>query len=242
MTTEKRIALLSWKDASKRLGSGTASILPVGAGAKQHGFHLPLGTDQIQAEFFASKLAEFMDGLVWPTVVYGHYPAFTRYAGNSSLSQSTFGRVIGELASAILEQANGPLIVLNTGVSTSAPIAAAIAQLNEGARVRRIDIYTGPKFCAAVRDFASQDHCAHADEVETSIMLALAPSLVDMALATGPPLSSNIGAGPLSPVDDGSPNLAPSGSLGRPELASAKKGGLFVQAILDDLFAMKFES
>ena len=41
-----------------------------GAAAKQHGFHLPLNTDRIQAERFAAKLAERIDALIWPVLVW----------------------------------------------------------------------------------------------------------------------------------------------------------------------------
>ena len=33
-------------------------ILPIGAAAKQHGFHLPLNTDRVQAEWLAGRMAE----------------------------------------------------------------------------------------------------------------------------------------------------------------------------------------
>ena len=37
------------------LRDGAAAILPIGAAAKQHGFHLPLNTDRIQAEWLAAR-------------------------------------------------------------------------------------------------------------------------------------------------------------------------------------------
>ena len=41
--------------------------------------------------------------------------------------------------------------------------------------------------------------------------------------------------GPLTPDDSHSPNYAPSGSFGDPALATAEKGRIFVDAILNDL-------
>ena len=61
------IERMMWDDVARRIGDGAAAILPIGAAAKQHGFHLPLNTDRIQAEWFAAKLTERIDALIWPT-------------------------------------------------------------------------------------------------------------------------------------------------------------------------------
>ena len=84
------IERMTWDEVARRIGDGAAAILPIGAAAKQHGFHLPLNTDRIQAEWLAGRLAEKIDALIWPTLTYGHYPAFVEYAGSSSLSAATF--------------------------------------------------------------------------------------------------------------------------------------------------------
>ena len=41
---------MTWDAVARRIDNGAAAILPVGAAAKQHGLHLPLNTDRIQAE------------------------------------------------------------------------------------------------------------------------------------------------------------------------------------------------
>ena len=71
MGTQNHVSRLTWKNVSARLAAGAAAILPIGAGAKQHGVHLPMDTDQIQAEWFAQELANKFDALVWPTLTYG---------------------------------------------------------------------------------------------------------------------------------------------------------------------------
>jgi Creatinine amidohydrolase len=62
---------LTWDEVNRRIASGTAAILPIGAGAKEHGFHLPMNTDRIQAEWFATQIAGRFNALIWPTVTYG---------------------------------------------------------------------------------------------------------------------------------------------------------------------------
>ena len=47
------VAGLTWDQVKARLSAGVAAILPIGAGAKQHGLHMPMATDQVFAEYFA---------------------------------------------------------------------------------------------------------------------------------------------------------------------------------------------
>ena len=69
-----------------------------------------------------------------------------------------------------------------------------------------------------------------------SLMLAVAPDLVDMARAAASPFSpAGPHPGPLSPDDPSALNYAPSGSFGDPTLASAEKGKRLLAAILEDM-------
>ena len=123
------IERMHWDEVARRIGDGAVAILPIGAAAKQHGFHLPLNTDRIQAEWLAGRMAEKIEGLIWPTLTYGHYPAFVEYAGSSSLSISTFEALVREVAGQILGSGCAKLHVLNTGISTLAPVDRALAHL-----------------------------------------------------------------------------------------------------------------
>ena len=130
---------MHWDEVARRIHDGAVAILPIGAAAKQHGFHLPLNTDRIQAEWLAAGLAEKIDALIWPTLSYGHYPAFVEYAGSSSLSASTFEALVREIATGILGSGCSKLFVLNTGLSTLAPVDRALARLDERAGQAFVD-------------------------------------------------------------------------------------------------------
>src|SRR6266567_4800018 len=176
------IEQLAWDEVARRIAGGAAAILPIGAAAKEHGFHLPLNTDRIQAEFLAGQLAMRIDALIWPTLAYGYYPAFVAYAGSSSLSSATFEAVVHEIATEILRCGCKKLFVLDTGISTLAPVERALARLDAN-RVMHLRIHEGPRYRKAVEQLAEQSHGSHADELETSLMLAMAPHLVDMTRA-----------------------------------------------------------
>lgn len=225
---------LPWDEAARRIARGAAAILPIGAAAKQHGLHLPLDTDRIQAERLSSELAADIDALVWPALTYGHYPAFVEYAGSISLSAATFEAVVTEIASGILGHGCRALFILDTGISTRASVERALARLDAG-NVRHLKIHDGPRYRRATAELARQGHGSHADELETSLMLALAPELVDMSRAEASPMIAKAMPGRLTPTDKTSPNYSRSGSFGDPTLATLEKGEALLAAIRDDL-------
>lgn len=192
------IERMRWDEVARRIRDGAAAILPIGAAAKQHGFHLPLNTDRIQAEWLAARLA------------------------------------VREIAAGILGSGCRTLIVLNTGMSTLAPVDRALTRLDTS-RVKHLWIYGGTRYPRAARELAEQSHGSHADELETSLMLAITPQVVDMARAEASPVLKQATPGALTPSDENSPNYSRSGSYGDPTLATPAKGEALVAAMLDDL-------
>ena len=228
------IERMIWSEVVRRIDEGAAAILPIGAAAKQHGLHLPLNTDRIQAECLAARLADSVDALIWPTLTYGHYPAFTEYAGSINLSAPLFEEVVQQIASGILGHGCRALVVLDTGISTLAPVERALARLDAG-NALHLRIHDGPHYRRAAAEITEQRHGSHADELETSLMLALAPHLVDMNRAEASTALTKEVPGRLTPTDTTSPNYSRSGSFGDPTLATAAKGEMLLNAMLDDL-------
>jgi len=234
--SKHEVAGFTWDQVKERLAAGAAAILPIGAGAKQHGLHMAMATDQVFAEYFSRALAERIDALIWPTLTYGFYPAFVAYAGSVSLSNRSFQAVVTEIANSLSGFGARRVLILDTGLSTIAPVDAAIRASREPALIRHLKVFAGQRFEATVRTLKQQSYGSHADEMETSLMLAIAPELVDMARAKASPVSpEGPSPGPLSPDDPSLPNYSPSGSFGDPTLASAEKGSRLLTAILEDL-------
>ena len=225
---------LSWDAVADRIQDGAAAILPIGAGAKEHGLHLPMNTDRIQAEWLAAQIASQTDALIWPTLNYGHYPAFVEYPGSVSLSGEIFEAMVGEIAAAILQFGACPLFVLDTGISTRPPVDRALAKLGTE-DVRHLSIHAGPRYRRAAAELAEQHHGSHADELETSLMLALAPQSVNLPRAEASPPVKHEQPGRLSPSDPSSPNYSRSGSYGDPTLATRAKGEVLLAAMIEDL-------
>ncbi|MGH6735020.1 MAG: creatininase family protein [Methyloceanibacter sp.] len=234
--SENEVARLAWDTVAARLAAGGAAILPIGAGAKEHGLHMPMGADQVIAGYFAHQLAQRIDALIWPTLTYGHYTAFVAYAGSVSLRPATFQAAVTEIADALISFRARRVLILDTGRSTIEPVSAAIAASRRPSSIRHLKVFAGSRYLATVRAIAKQPYGSHADEIETSLMLVIAPELVDMTRAKPSPFSpAGPAPGPLSQDDPSSPNYSPGGSFGDPTLASVEKGRKVLAAILDDL-------
>jgi creatinine amidohydrolase len=226
------VASLSWLEVEKRIANGAAGVLPVGAGAKEHGYHLPMNTDQLQAEWLAQRLTEKFDILVWPTVSYGYYPAFTEYPGSCSVSAHTFTALVREILSELYRHRVQTVIILNTGISTK----TALMRLSEElAGTHVINVYEGPSVVQLASTLLQQKHGGHADERETSIMLAINADAVRMndTVVWDRPARK----GPLRRHENQDPNYSPAGVIGDPTLASREKGRMLLAAMMNDITA-----
>ena len=226
------VSELSWSDVENKIESGAGAVLPIGAAAKEHGLHLPMNTDYLQAKWLADQLVLKRNLLVWPIVSYGFYPAFVNYPGSVTLSQTTFEIMIKEVISSIFNSGVGRLVLLNTGVSTIKPLENICHEFP--GEVSLINVYSGKRYKQIHTQIIQQSDGGHADESETSIMLAINKLLVDMNLASGS-MQACSQPGALNRNDPESVNYSPTGACGAPQLASSEKGARLLQAMLEDI-------
>jgi acetamidase/formamidase/creatinine amidohydrolase/Fe(II)-dependent formamide hydrolase-like protein len=230
-----RLGDLAWPEAEKVLTADRVVVLPLGAGAKEHGPHLPLGNDAILAGHLARALLAARPVALLPSLSYAFYPNFLEYPGSVSLSADTQRDVVAEICRSIAAHGPRRFYVLNTGVSTARPLAAAAEALGrEGILLRFTDILAAGKEAEdAVRQ---QAYGTHADEIETSMALYMDPGAVRMerAVADG----AVVRPGPLTrdPSNkDG--HYSASGVFGDPTLATWQKGERVTAAVLASIVA-----
>ncbi len=232
------VARLSWDQVAARIETGAAAVLPIGAGTKEHGFHLPMETDRIQADWLAGVVCQNIDALVWPTLTYGFYPAFVHYAGSVSLSRRTFSFAVREIIEGIARFRVPHVLVIDTGISTLQAVADAIEASGHAGLTHHLRVQDGPRYRETAARLCEQAEGTHADEMETARMLALVPGSVDMAKAVASPPGKGGTDGPLTPHDPQSPNYSPSGSWGDPTLATREKGQALLEAMATDVAEM----
>lgn len=226
------VADVAWPEIQERLNRGAIAILPVGAACKEHGPHLPMNTDWLQAEWLCDRLVRRFGVVVWPTLGYGHYPAFVDFPGSVSLSSETFLGLAGGILDAIARAGARQCLIVNTGISTIPALRTAVAERPDPRPVL-INVYDGPAFRSAARDLEQQPRGGHADELETSIMLYMHPGRTDLSRAES--WAHRELSGPFSRTDSGSPGFSPAGVYGDPTRATAEKGRVLTDAMLSDI-------
>jgi len=237
---------LTWLEAEKALGEETIVVLPIGAAAKEHGPHLRLDNDERLADGYARLLADLDDVVIAPTLTYHFYPAFAEYPGSTSLRLETARDLTVDVVRSIARHGPRRFYALNTGVSTVRALEPAAAELmNEGITLRYTDVIATLR--PIEREVAQQEGGSHADEIETSIMLVLAPDRVDMSRAVkdytpdGPNTKGGLTRDPA-----GQGTYSPTGTWGDPTLASREKGRkvveAFIRAVATDIETLRLAS
>lgn len=249
---------LTWPQAEAVLAADPVVLVPVGAAAKEHGRHLPLGTDYFLAEALrraaVSRAGAGVRVLALPVVTYGYYPSFAGWPGSVSVGPVSFAGVVMDIVRSLAGQGGRRFLILNTGVSTTGPLDVACRELAGELPAVRLAM-TRELGRAAWRRVRQETAGTHAGEEETSLMLAVRPDLVDMAQAAdevlrqpdvfrtgdgGAALASLYGAmsrHPLAPAEF----YTASGIHGQARLATAEKGRAGFEAIMDDLWRVLVE-
>jgi creatinine amidohydrolase len=234
---------MSWVEAREALTPQTVVVIPLGAESKEHGPHLPLNTDFRQAEYYKQRVLASADVVVAPTVNYSYYPNFVEYPGSTSLSLGVSRDMVLEIVQGLARFGPRRFYVLNTGVSTNRSLAQVRARLAaEGIAMDYLDLI-GPAVKAAERQIETQQEGTHADEIETSMMLDIDASVVDMGKATVEYLPRATKVRGNWSLDPKSPLYNPSGIYGDAKRATAAKGRFIndakVRVMLDEIETLR---
>jgi creatinine amidohydrolase len=209
------------------LGRRPTLIVPVGT-TEQHGPHLPLGCDTIVVDRLADDLSAAFTVLRAPTVEFGVHAVSRPLPGSAALRHRTLHRVMNELIESWEDGAGVREFVILTAQASEGHLEALSTIRTEEATVQVVDIF-GLDF-GPLLDQPGEP--IHGGELDTSLLLYLAPELVRMDLALDfaltPKMLARYRPGHVRRLPEGSP-----GSVGYPSLASAQKGELLYKFILD---------
>lgn len=221
---------LSWEEAERVLTPDAVVVIALGAESKEHGRHLQLNNDFLMAEYLKTRVlaAAPQYVVVAPTINYSFYPAFLEYPGSTSLGLDTSRAMFTDITHSLAHYGPRRFYILNTGISTLRPLEKTAADLaKDGILLRYTDLTKDDPVEKKVR----QSGGSHADEIETSMMLYIAPETVRMSKAARD-LSSDQ-PGPLTRDPHGKGTYSPTGAWGDPTLATREKG----QAVTESLVA-----
>lgn len=167
--------------------SRTIAVLPVAA-VEQHGPHLPLGTDLFIAEGYVERIAPLVprdiDAVFLPVQAVGKSDEHITFAGTLTLSPATALAAWVELGRSLARAGVRRVILMNTHGGNVPVIDLVARTLRIEHRMLAVTC-SMHRFGYPVGLFSEHEraHGIHGGEIETSLMLALKPELVDMTHA-----------------------------------------------------------
>lgn len=160
----------------------TVALLPVGA-VEQHGPHLPVGVDAQLAERMVARMLALapptLNVLVLPVQAIGKSNEHGDFPGTLSLSAETLIRVWTEIAEAVARVGIRRLVIFNAHGGNPSLMEIVCTDLR--ARLRMLAVRLSWFDFGLPEGLFSDDehrHGIHGGEIETSLMLHLAPAAV----------------------------------------------------------------
>lgn len=220
---------LPWPEVARRLARDPRLVLPVGA-LEQHGPHLPLGTNTLIAEAVAERLCAELSILRAPTFSYGvNLDESQRFPGTAGLRRKTLHRALNELLACWEDHGVTEFVVL-TAHRSDRHLDALLLALSSTSRTTVFDL-----LAIDVGDLLQRDAGpTHAGELETSLLLHLAPERVLLSAVEDAPADARAmkryGQGRTA-----TPPVGSRGVVGRPSTATADTGEAILRRWMDTL-------
>jgi creatinine amidohydrolase len=216
------------------------ALLPWGA-TEAHNYHLPHGTDVIEATRVGEASVERANRLgarciLLPCVPFGNNNSQLNQVATITMRTSTQQLVLHDVADSLVRQGIDRLVILNFhGGNEFKPLIRDVMLDVPGIFIVQINAFAvAPK----VRELLADKSGDHADEFETSLMLHLAPGLVaplDQAGdgATTPSKLPAVTNAPVVWAPRDWAALSKDTGAGNPKAATAEKGKRIFEMIVE---------
>jgi creatinine amidohydrolase len=228
---------LTWSEIPAALSrANDAAILPVGA-TEQHGPHLGCGVDAVIAEELCNAVSEQTGVPMLPTLPYGCSIGHSRrWPGTLALQPVMMIELVKQIGDWAYDSGVRRLFIVNTHVGNAAPLRCALELLRAEHDGMMVAVMNTGAISERVRQFHFADADDwHANDAETSLMLAIAPQLARPELCAGADdADRTAGCVFAHPVNSTSLN----GVTGAPSRANADKGRIGFEWLVEDLSAL----
>lgn len=231
------ISELTYEELAPLLTEKAVVVLPIGGGAKEHGGHLPMGTDYYVTDWVARQVTQRRDVLTLPTLPYAYFPAFIRWDGSVSVSHQNFTNYVRDILMSYVRTGVRKFLIIDGGVSTHPPLCLLARDMNNEveAKVAVTDITQLAR--ETEEAVCRQKKGGHGDESETSTMLYLREDLVHMDKTVEEYSASFPGSVVDGRVKVFVPNrmCTPHGTNGNSTLATKEKGEQILEAMVEGI-------
>jgi creatinine amidohydrolase len=219
-------------------------ILPIGS-LEQHGPHLPVSTDTMIADYVARKVSErCLNAFLLPAIQLGCSGEHLGFPGTLSLRPETMSSMIADICASTLESGIRKTFIINGHGGNRATLDVVITELKQMLPAMQLYSFTildivKEKF-AGLRK-SGRRLVGHADEIETSMMLAIRPQSVDMSKAVREELSLpqtlSFESDDLARISFGwsAKELTKTGVIGDATIASAETGSTLLSFAVDTI-------
>lgn len=206
-------------------------LVPIGS-LEQHGPHLPLGTDTFIATTIAQQVGKRLDAFVLPCIPISCSQEHHGFPGVVWLRPTTLALVIEDIVSSLYEDGIRCIALLNQHGGNSV-LKSVVLDLNRKFHGLKLTLFRATLLTPEVEQILQTPSKSdiHAGELETSLMMSIAPNLVRRSLAVN-----------FIPEEDfnyveyvGMKRLIPMGVWGNSDLATAEKGDRLLELIVDQL-------
>jgi creatinine amidohydrolase len=244
MTSSNFTADISWDAYSERIKAGAMVLIPVGA-HEQHGFHMSLGTDNVEVTEVCRRVAAETDALVVPTIPFGYKSqprsaAGNHWPGNIALDGDTLIALVRDVLLSVGRHGARRIAVIDAHYENGWFLAEAcqIAErelLRDGLHPRIVRMLCWdaipPEDWERIYEVSGPMDLslAHAGVLEAAAMLHLAPETVDLARQPDDEVVAEFPPYDVYPVDRGS--LPRSGALSSAKNSTPDLGGFIIDTM-----------
>jgi creatinine amidohydrolase len=228
---------MTWEEVGALPAQGMdAALLPVGA-TEQHGPHMGCGMDAEIGFHLCRAVSEETDVVMLPTLPYGCSVGHSkRWPGTLALQPKTLIDVVKDIGDWVYASGFKKLFIINSHATNFAPLRCALEMLRAEHDDLMVALINSFEISERVREqHYSDGEDWHANDAETSLMLAVSPAMVikeKISEVDDPDRTENCVF--AHPVNRTSLN----GVTGKPSLASAEKGKELFSWMVKDLSAL----
>lgn len=178
---------ISWEEVKEYLARDDRAILPLGS-TEEHGRHLGLGTDSIEAEAIARGAGEATGVIVAPTLNYGMALTLLAFPGTLALRPTTLIAVLEDIFRSLYCHGFRRVLVVNGHGGNTASLTSAVQMVTQdcaGLRVKTFEWWTDAESYRVVIETLGEQVGSNASPGETAFMLAVCPRAVKLNRLTG---------------------------------------------------------